>query len=533
MRLAIVLSLVLGAYGSFAQQKPQPPEYKALQDARKIEDRGKRIEALRAVIAKYPKHGAAQDARFSILEATVDKSPDNREEVLQAAKKYVKKAPKDSRRSANRTAAAQLLKCKPCLPEAEQYARKALTDFKQDKFFEEMKNSAAKEKRPAPTQEEMIARFNNSRAPALETLGLILVAQGRTGEGRPLLEDAVKADPMRADASVAVADLEEKAGNEPKALDYLYFAQLSGRISKPGRESLERLHRKTNDGSLDGIDAKLDDVYRKRFPLPFHPDTYTPPTGRTDRVVLAEIFTGSGCPPCASVDVAFDAVLERYPRSDVAVLMYHQHIPRPDPMAHPASEARFKSYARGGVPTFVIDGQVDGGGGPRETAKSSYTKINGIIEKRLTVPSQAKLRLQATSADGGVEIEAAVEPSANSRKAVLHVALAEEMLRYSGENGIRFHPMVVRDLAEFEFDTQEPLAAKHRFDIAKIEEKLKSHLDDYEENGRHGKIKFSEKKHDIDPAKLVVVAFIQDSESKEILQSLHVKPNGAKVISAR
>ena len=56
----------------------------------------------------------------------------------------------------------------------------------------------------------------------------------------------------------------------------------------------------------------LDTEYHKRFPNPVHVEAYKPTAARTDRVVLAEVFTGSGCPPCAGADIAFDAAMERY-----------------------------------------------------------------------------------------------------------------------------------------------------------------------------------------------------------------------------
>ena len=66
-------------------------------------------------------------------------------------------------------------------------------------------------------------------------------------------------------------------------------------------------------------------------------------------MVLGEVFTGSGCPPCAAADVAFDAAMERYSRKDLAVVMYHVHVPRPDPMTTNETSARSKNY---GVPAY-------------------------------------------------------------------------------------------------------------------------------------------------------------------------------------
>ena len=49
---------------------------------------------------------------------------------------------------------------------------------------------------------------------------------------------------MAAGAHVALAELEEKAGNEDKALDHLLVARLSGRMPKHGTPLLERLYAK-------------------------------------------------------------------------------------------------------------------------------------------------------------------------------------------------------------------------------------------------------------------------------------------------
>ncbi len=102
-------------------------------------------------------------------------------------------------------------------------------------------------------------------------------------------------------------------------------------------------------------------------------------------------------------------------------------------------------------------------------------------------------------------------------------------MSYSGENGIRFHPMVVRALATGEKDQglavnqANPVAADYTFDLTKIATDTKAWLDDYEVNGRHGRITFKSKPVKIDTAKLSVVAFLQDEDSKKVLQSAYVK----------
>ena len=58
-----------------------------------------------------------------------------------------------------------------------------------------------------------------------------------------------------------------------------------------------------------------------------------------------------------------DAAMEHYPRRDVAVLMYHEHIPEPDPLANPSSAQRLTFYDVRGTPTLAIDGETVTGGG--------------------------------------------------------------------------------------------------------------------------------------------------------------------------
>src|SRR5262249_48188752 len=161
--------------------------------------------------------------------------------------------------------------------------------------------------------------------------------------------------------------------------DYLMSAALAGRMTPDARKRLSALYSKTHNGSAEGLEAALDARYKKMYSSPFEVQPYKPTAARTNRVVLAEVFTGSGCPPCVAADVAFDVAMERYPHEDLAVLMFHQHIPQPDPMSNPASQGRAKFYSVQGVPSYVIDGKKDMGGGPRDWAKKFYDKVNRII----------------------------------------------------------------------------------------------------------------------------------------------------------
>ena len=108
----------------------------------------------------------------------------------------------------------------------------------------------------------------------------------------------------------------------------------------------------------------------------------------------------------------------------------------------------------------------------------------------------------------------------------LQIALVENRLRYSGENGIRFHPMVVRNMAHsgdgFAVEPGTGWTVQYAFDLPAISAGLKTYLDAYEKsNDRFGPITFIQEMDKINPADLSVVAFLQDTKTKHILQAAY------------
>jgi hypothetical protein len=149
-----------------------------------------------------------------------------------------------------------------------------------------------------PTDEEMRASLKSERAAALATLGQILMKRGKAEEGEKVLAEAYAARPAPSTmASVArvLAESAKKAGNEALQLEYLTVLALSGRITAGEAKDFEAAYRKTHNGSLDGLDAMLDERYRRehvRFAVT--PYVRTPPAKPTGRAVLAEVFPGAG-----------------------------------------------------------------------------------------------------------------------------------------------------------------------------------------------------------------------------------------------
>jgi len=531
--LTISASHSLFAQAPPATQSEVPPDDKAYREAILILDTQPRIDAMERFLIDYPRSRYAAGIPNLIFGWLIKDG--QKEKILAQANRIIDKAPENAKSVVYHAVAAKLLGAGILLDEAEVFAVKAVSTFKEGKYLELQRQSYNMQGQTPPPDAYLLNGFNSTRSTYLVTLGQVYLKNGRDAEAEKAFRDAHKASPSLEAASIGLATILAKSGDNAGAVEIMVEAAVSERMTGESRQLLEELYRKTHQDSLSGLEEMLDEQYRRAFPNPFRVKPYKPRSSRADRVVLAEVFTGSGCPPCVAADLAFDAVLTRYERRDVAVLMYHLHIPRPDPMANAATQNRAAFYAVQGVPGYVIDGKVGGGGGSRQAAEAIYNRFNPGIEKRLGVPGQAEIKLE-TALDGGVvKIRATVaKVESQSPSLKLNLALVEKALRYKGENGVRFHPMVVRGMAGpdargFRLLGSQPATFEQTFDLAQLTGELKDQLDEYER--RNFGLKFSEKKHAIDAANLAVVAFVQDEASLQILQASQtdVKPGSMQL----
>jgi thiol-disulfide isomerase/thioredoxin len=535
---AVCYSLAVFWAGAQPADHETPPDQKAYMDASKISDPAKKIEAMEKVAADFPDSDFRGFAEQSVLSTLVKKMPDQLDRIRQSAKSQYAHATDDNKGSVASRIADVLLSGPVLLKDAEDYAKKGVDAMQQSKYVEDQRKAYEKRKQTAPAEEELVKRFQQSRANRVATLGQIELKLSQTVKGRKLLEEAYAANPGLTDVAGTLGEMAAKAGTDSQAMDYLIPARLSGRATDTANAALESIYRKTHNGTLDGLEDMLDTEYRKRYPNPIKVEAFQEPKDRSKRMVLAEVFTGSGCPPCAGADVAFDAAMERYPHNDLAVIMYHQHVPRPDPMTNPDTQARNKYYAVRGVPTFAIDGKDTIGGNSRENAGEVFDKFKPDIEAELIAPAEAGLKLDAYLDGDTVKVIAFVsDVKSDSSNLKLQVALVEKELRYNGENGIRFHPMVVRAMGQsFDVLPGSWSTVERAFDLNHVSAVLKEHLDDYEAKGHRGEaFKFKEKKYQIDRRDLMIVAFIQDDKTKHVLQSafvdLNPEPPAPRIVS--
>jgi hypothetical protein len=279
---------------------------------------------------------------------------------------------------------------------------------------------------------------------------------------------------------------------------------------------------------VEKLEIRSYQEYSAKMP-PFKVPEFSGRKSEGGRRVLLELFTGAQCPPCVAADVAFDAALKRYKPTEVILLQYHLHIPGPDPLTNADTEARQRFYgdAIEGTPTMLFNGKAGAeGGGPLAAAGSKFKEYVELIDPSLEKPAKVKLKVTATRKADTIEIAAEASDLESTGKDVhLRLALVEEWVRYRGGNNLQYHHCVVRALpggAAGVVLKEGGGKQNVSVDVAELRKKLTSYLDEHAKDAP-----FPNPERPLGLKNLHVVAFVQDDDTKEILQSAQV-PAGAE-----
>jgi hypothetical protein len=313
------------------------------------------------------------------------------------------------------------------------------------------------------------------------------------------------------------------AARQVRVLKPLEAVQRKAGLTAEAQQTAARLAR---------LEEVLDKEYLAKVP-PFKPQVFAGRKGKSDRAVVMELFTGSECPPCVAADVAFDALLKTYKPSELVLIQYHVHIPGPDPLTNADTEARFDYYRKEfpgeirGAPSTVFNGKPQaGGGGPMARAEPKFDQYRQIIDPLLEEPAGARLSVTAVKQGHQIEIKAAVAdlaaPGANKK---LRLLLVEDTIRFAGGNGVRFHHHVVRALpGGVDGFALTEKASKHTttVNLDDLRKQLNNYLDDYASTRRP----FPHADRPLDLRNLRVIAFVQDDQTKEIVQGTLVEVAG-------
>jgi thiol-disulfide isomerase/thioredoxin len=378
---------------------------------------------------------------------------------------------------------------------------------------------------------EVLAKAGEKKLPADEVRAILDRVNKAATEYGPRWEretalrlvEVLVAQPALGDVAIAQAKRAERLLSDDD--DAVTRIKVIGAVADALTRANKADEAKPYLAQLAKLEARDYAEYVKTFPFKFTP--YAGRKGKSDRTVLVELFTGAECPPCVAVDLAFDGLMKTFKPTDVVLLQYHIHVPGPDPLTSPDGMKRTEEFYGDqirGAPTVFVSGKLGpAGGGPASAAEKKYQGIREQIEAELEKPAAVKLALTVAKAEkGGYTAKATVSDlETPGEKVMLRFALAEERVRYTGGNGIRYHHMVVRSMPGgikgFPL-TNKSAEQTVSFDPNELKKELRKYLEDFARTEEP----FPRADRPLALKNLKLIAFVQNDATKEILQAVQV-----------
>ncbi len=226
-----------------------------------------------------------------------------------------------------------------------------------------------------------------------------------------------------------------------------------------------------------------------------------------NRMILFEEGTNASCGPCASQNPTFNALLDAN-TDNVISIKYQWYFPGADPMHdHNPDEpnARLEYYGINGVPTAVLDGTKHPFPSAYEGCAGCYTQSH--IDEQLAVSSPLNIEL-SHEIDGNtitatMDIEA-IEDAAGSL--VAHIVVIEKAIFFDSPPGTN---------GETEF-----------YNVMKkmLPSSSGTSLEDFTSGGTVSITESWDMANVYNVAQLAVVAFVQNNDTKEVLQASYSSP---------
>jgi len=506
LRAGLLLAALAAAGFARTPQRQQPPEYNEVVAASRIQDAAARLKELERIKAAYPGAPMAQTIDSFISAAKIELAP-TLEAVLDLQKTELASAV-GARRLGTLFAAAFAVLEHPRLKAFDKAKVLSAVGRYGDDLNQAAIDPATFNDVPAEQQAAMKTYYVSGIKMALSKAHL------NAGDPAKALADLDAYGKLGGapggDYLFALGDAQEASGRTKDA--YESFLGAAAENFEDSAARAKALYAKIN-GKADGFEAAL---AARLKALPYHPGPFIAPAGWKGRTVLAELFTGSECPPCVGADLGFDGLIESIPAKYLTVLEYHLPIPRPDPMMNPATKKRQDYYGVNSTPTVVIDGdkKMIGGGG-RGAAEGKYREYRTEIERRLAEAPGVSLGVRAGLAGNIVKVD--FDPGRSVPGAEVNVVLVQDEQSYKGSNGLGVHKLVVRDLA-----VVDPAVSRTTtFDLAASEKTTDAYLIEFEKTyTRVPNFKWAVRHNAIARQGLKVVLFVQDKETKKVLNSV-------------
>jgi PKD repeat protein len=222
------------------------------------------------------------------------------------------------------------------------------------------------------------------------------------------------------------------------------------------------------------------------------------PMAGTKRVVLGELFTGAWCGFCPYAVTGLHSMEQTYEQDEFVILSYHGS----DQLSTTDGDARITYYNIAGYPTVWFDGKVEEAGGDN----GCYGRYNNIYKNRAAIASSLRMTVEGDISDstglGEIWVNMTAVQTPTQTNLVLHTIVFEDDYGpYNGGNGENYHDWVVRQMMEGSAGTS--------LTITNGQEKT-----------YHYNIDTTGYAQDYD--QIGVIAFVQSSSSKEVVQAAYI-----------
>lgn len=251
----------------------------------------------------------------------------------------------------------------------------------------------------------------------------------------------------------------------------------------------------------------------------------------TGRVVLVEFFTnaylGNGKRGAIGGALGNQGLLSHFEPSQVVFLSHHIPSPKLDPLITPLAARAAERFDVPGPYVHVINGRAKGPGAGRwHNAEAIYSANRSLIFDELLRPSDYSLSLIARIKGDRVTGELRIDgPQRTGLSA--HVIIAEKGVLFPGETEVVVHRMLARGSA-LDSAAGKPfkpvdggMTLRFERGLSDIARENAAYLDRLVAEGAGAIVQLS---LEIDPRAVVLVGFLSDDSSGEVLQVVQASP---------
>jgi len=371
-------------------------------------------------------------------------------------------------------------------------------------------------------QESASADLNGVAAhQILARTGQIALQRNDLKEARRALLSAAFGLPRDPLVNLWLGELYERTGNATRAWSRFVQVAISDNAPAEAFRGLDRLNRDADFRARFSM-SDAEQLLEGRVPA-FHPADRFSEGGRgkdANPVQLIELFTCVDHGSTTAPELAFEGLQEYFDGTDVSWVQYHLASPAAEPLVSDASVSRAAFYQTTTAPAAFFDGKGPrADAGDEKKAAQVYAAYQGAALAGEGGALVWRVGGRVTFADGKFTGKIEVQGPDAGGSLRLHAVLCEKLVMLPAANGVVLHRSVARALLSPEGGFELPAAAGVRSyevvtTVAAVSEGLEKRISALE---AEREIRFLMRPSFVDPAACVVVAFVQDSRTREVL----------------